>query len=151
MNESFTIQQIANAAGVTRYQVEAWISRGHFNPSNKVEKGKARAFNLDDAVLLATLAELNRLGLNPAIVSLHENQIKFRHGRGPLLVIKSVMRKVRTGSNAPEADEEIDVSAAEILNTDALISIIEDTRVRSFAVVNISEIEGRVKRSLENS
>ena len=149
MNESFTIQQIADAAGVTRYQVEAWISREHFNPSNKVEKGRARAFNLDDAVLLATLAELNRLGLNPAIVSLHENQIKFRHGRGPFLVIKSVMRKVPVGINSPQIPEEIDVSAAEIVDAEALISIIEDARVRSLALVNINEIEGRVKRSLE--
>jgi len=29
MNQEFTIQQIADAAQLTRYQVEAWISRGH--------------------------------------------------------------------------------------------------------------------------
>ena len=108
MNQEFTIQQLADAAQLTRYQVEAWISRGHFKPENPVENGKARKFTADDAVVLAALAEFNRLGLAPTTVSMHTTQLRYRAGRGSLFVITSIMRK------ATEPEGEIDRTAGEI-------------------------------------
>lgn len=142
MTPDFTIQQIADAARLTRYQVEAWISRGHFTPENPVENGKARKFTADDAVVLAALAEFNRLGLAPATVSMHTTQLRCRAGRGSLFVITSVMRH----STNPEG--EIDLTAGDIIEAADLGRIAGDPQVRSFAAVNIAQIEQRVRASL---
>lgn len=142
MTPDFTIQQIADAAQLTRYQVEAWISRGHFTPENPVENGKARKFTADDAVVLAALAEFNRLGLAPTTISMHTTQLRFRAGRGSLFVITSIIRK------AAEPADEIDLTAGDIIEAADLGRIASDPQVRAFAVVNITQIEQRVRASL---
>jgi hypothetical protein len=142
MTPDFNIQQIADAARLTRYQVEAWISRGHFTPENPVENGKARKFTADDAVVLAALAEFNRLGLAPTTVSMHTTQLRFRAGRGSLFVITSIMRQ------AGNSGDEIDLTAGDIIEGADLGGIASDPQVRSFAAVNIQQIEQRVRASL---
>lgn len=142
MTPDFTIQEIADAARLTRYQVEAWISRGHFTPENPVENGKARKFTADDAVVLAALAEFNRLGLAPTTVSMHTTQLRFRAGRGGLFVITSVIRQTT------EPAGEIDLTAGDIIETADLGRIASDPQVRAFAAVNITQIEQRVRASL---
>lgn len=142
MTPDFTIQQIADAAQLTRYQVEAWISRGHFAPENPVENGKARKFTADDAVVLSALAEFNRLGLAPTTVSMHTTQLRFRAGRGSLFVITSMMRK----STDPEG--EIDLTAGDLIEAADLGRIVGDPQVRAFAAVNIHQIEQRVQATL---
>lgn len=142
MTPDFTIQQIADAAQLTRYQVEAWISRGHFTPENPVENGKARKFTADDAVVLAALAEFNRLGLAPTTVSMHTTQLRFRAGRGGLFIITSVIRQTT------EPAGEIDLTAGDIIEAADLGRIVGDPKVRAFAAVNIAQIEQRVRASL---
>lgn len=142
MTPDFTIQEIADAARLTRYQVEAWISRGHFTPENPVENGKARKFTADDAVVLAALAEFNRLGLAPTTVSMHTTQLRFRAGRGSLFVITSVIGK------ATEPAGEIDLTAGDIVEAADIGRIASDPQVRAFAAVNIAQIEQRVRASL---
>lgn len=143
MSMEFTIQQLADAARLTRYQVEAWISRGHFTPENPVENGKARKFTADDAVVLAALAEFNRLGLAPTTVSMHTTQLRFRAGRGDLFVITSIAGK----STEPEG--EVDLTAGDIIAAADLSHIVSDPQVRAFASVNIAQIEQRVRASLD--
>lgn len=142
MTPDFTIQEIADAARLTRYQVEAWISRGHFTPENPVENGKARKFTADDAVLLAALAEFNRLGLAPTTVSMHTTQLRFRAGRGSLFVISSII------GMSTEPAGEIDLTAGDIIESADLGRIASDPQVRAFAAVNIAQIEQRVRASL---
>ena len=142
MTPDFTIQQIADAAQLTRYQVEAWISRGHFTPENPVENGKARKFTADDAVVLAVLAEFNRLGLAPTTVSMHTTQLRFRAGRGSLFVISSII------GMSTEPAGETDLTAGDIIETADLGRIASDPQVRAFAAVNIAQIEQRVRASL---
>lgn len=143
MSMEFTIQQLADAARLTRYQVDAWISRGHFTPENPVENGKARKFTADDAVVLAALAEFNRLGLAPTTVSMHTTQLRFRAGRGDLFVITSIAGK----STEPEG--EVDLTAGDIIAAADLGHIVSDPQVRAFASVNIAQIEQRVRASLD--
>ena len=142
MTPVFTIQEIADAARLTRYQVEAWISRGHFTPENPVENGKARKFTADDAVVLAALAEFNRLGLAPTTVSMHTTQLRFRAGRGGLFVITSVIRQTT------EPAGEIDLNAGDVVEATDLGRIASDPKVCAFAAVNIAQIEQRVRASL---
>lgn len=142
MSMEFTIQQLADAARLTRYQVEAWISRGHFTPENPVQNGKARKFTADDAVALAALAEFNRLGLAPTTVSMHTTQIRFRAGRGDLFVITSIAR------TSIEPEGEVDLTAGDIIAAADLGRIVSDPQVRAFAAVNIAQIEQRVRASL---
>ena len=142
MTPDFTIQEIADAARLTRYQVEAWISRGHFTPENPVENGKARKFTADDAVVLAALAEFNGLGLAPTTVSMHTAQLRFRAGRGSLFVITIVIGK------ATEPAGEIDLTAGDIVEAADIGRIASDPQVRAFAAVNIAQIEQRVRASL---
>jgi hypothetical protein len=148
MIPDFTIQQIADAANLTRYQVEAWISRGHFTPQNPVENGKARKFTTEDAVTLAALAEFNRLGLNPAVVSMHTVQVRFRAGRGSLFVIVSIIRQVKANKASPELGGEIDLTKGDIVEPADLARIMDDPQVRAVAAVNIVQIEQRVRASL---
>jgi hypothetical protein len=148
MIPDFTIQQIADAANLTRYQVEAWISRGHFTPQNPVENGKARKFTTEDAVTLAALAEFNRLGLNPAVVSMHTVQVRFRAGRGSLFVIVSIIRQVKANKAYPELSGEIDLTKGDIVEPADFARIMDDPQVRAVAAVNIVQIEQRVRASL---
>jgi hypothetical protein len=148
MIPDFTIQQIADAANLTRYQVEAWISRGHFTPQNPVENGKARKFTTEDAVTLAALAEFNRLGLNPAVVSMHTVQVRFRAGRGSLFVIVSIIRQVKATKAFPEIGGEIDLTKGDIVEPADFARIMDDPQVRAVAAVNIVQIEQRVRASL---
>ena len=142
MTPDFTIQEIADAARLTRYQVEAWISRGHFTPENPVENGKARKFTADDAVVLAALAEFNRLGLAPTTVSMHTTQLRYRAGRGSLFVITSII------GMSTEPAGETDLTAGDIIEAADLGRIAGDPQVRAFAAVNIHQIEQRVRASL---
>jgi DNA-binding transcriptional MerR regulator len=148
MIPDFTIQQIADAANLTRYQVEAWISRGHFTPRNPVENGKARKFTSEDAVTLAALAEFNRLGLNPAVVSMQTAQVRFRAGRGSLFVIVSIIRQVKANKAYPELSGEIDLTKGDIVEPADFARIMDDPQVRAVAAVNIVQIEQRVRASL---
>jgi hypothetical protein len=148
MTTDFTIQQIADAAQLTRYQVEAWISRGHFTPENAVENGKARKFTADDAIVLTAIAEFNRLGLAPTTVSMHTAQLRFRAGRGTLFVITSIIRPVQATEANPEIGGEIDITAGDIIEATDIARIVTDPQVRGFAAVNIAQIEQRVRASL---
>lgn len=148
MVQDFTIQQIADAAQLTRYQVEAWISRGHFSPENPVENGKARKFTADDAVVLSALAEFNRLGLAPTTVSMHTTQVRYRAGRGSLFVITSSIRSVQATDANPDIGGEIDLTAGDIVEATDIGRIVGDPQVRAFAAVNIHQIEQRVQASL---
>ena len=148
MTPDFTIQQLADAARLTRYQVEAWISRGHFKPENPVENGKARKYTYEDAVVLSAVAEFTRLGLTPTVISMHTGVLRFREGRGVLFAITSIMRQVRATEANPDIGGEIDLTSGQIIDPDDIQRIMDDPQVRAFAVVNIDKIEQRVQASL---
>lgn len=148
MTEDFTIQQLASAASLTRHQVEAWISRGHFKPENPVENGKARKFTYEDAVVLGAIAEFTRLGLTPTVVSMHTGVLRFREDRGALFVITSIIRQVQATEANPDIGGEIDLTSGEIIEAADITRIMNDPQVRAFATVNIAQIEQRVRASL---
>ncbi|MEZ5784750.1 MAG: MerR family transcriptional regulator [Rhizobiaceae bacterium] len=148
MNHDFTIQQLADAAQLTRYQVEAWISRGHFKPENPVEPGKARKYTYHDAIKLALLAEFSRLGLSATVASMHTAHPFGYQDADSLLVICQGPVRVSDAIEVVDQDGEIDHTFRRITRPSELWRIVEDPDVRSFAAVNIGHAERRVKKTL---
>ena len=148
MNQEFTIQQIADAAQLTRYQVEAWISRGHFKPDNPVEAGKARKYTYHDALKLGVLAEFSRLGLSPTIASMHTAHLFGYHDADSLLVICQGPVRVSETMEVVDEDGEIDHTFGRITRPTELWRVVEDPDVRSLAAINLGHTERRVKKTL---
>jgi hypothetical protein len=148
MNQEFTIQQLAKAAQLTRYQVEAWISRGHFKPENPVEPGKARKFTYEDAIKLSVLAEFSRLGLSPTVASMHTAHLFGYHDEDSLLVICQGPARVSETIELVDEDGEIDHTFGHITRPSELWRIVADPDVRSFAAINLGHTERRVKKTL---
>ena len=130
------------------FPVEAWISRGHFKPENPVETGKARKFTYEDSVVLGAVAEFSRLGLSPAVVSMHTAQLRFRDGHGALFVISTAFRQVSATEANPDIEGEIDITSGSIVGTAEVASIVADPKVRAFAAVNLAQLEHRVRELL---
>ncbi len=61
---TYTIWQVAEAVGATKMQIEKWISRGLFEPSQSVPEKRAREYIFDDVVHLAALVSLQKFGLS---------------------------------------------------------------------------------------
>lgn len=149
MKQEFTIQQLADAAQLTRYQVEAWISRGHFKPENPVEPGKARKYTYQDAIKLCVLAELSRLGLSSTVVSMHAANLFGYQDDDALLVICQGPQRVSETIEVVDEEGETDHTFSRITRPSELWRIVEDPDVRSFATVNLGHIERRVRKTLD--
>lgn len=148
MSTEITIQSLADAVQLTKYQVEAWISRGHFKPENSVDSGKRREFTFHDALVLGTLAEFSRLGLSGAVTSMHVAHLHGFHDDDALFVICQGPAQVAPGVEATNLEGEVDATFARIIRPGDIGRIIEDPAIRAFAVVNLNQIEARVRSSL---
>lgn len=146
MKDEFTIQQIADAVNLTRYQIEAWISRGHFTPTNPAEPGKSRVFTFTDAVALGVLADCSRLGLNAATASMHLTHVRFITSEDTLLVIaqKIMMAQGRPG----DPEEEFDISYAKLIREADIPALNADKSIRAFTVVKVGEIARHIRDRL---
>jgi len=60
-----TIKQISDALDLSRSRVEQWISRGYFRTPDVPILGKARDWDIQDAMRLAIMSELVDAGLSP--------------------------------------------------------------------------------------
>ena len=61
---TYTIWQVAEAVGATKMQIEKWISRGLFEPSQSVPEKRAREYIFDDVVHLAAIVSLQKFGMS---------------------------------------------------------------------------------------
>ena len=61
---TYTIWQVAETVGATKMQIEKWISRGLFEPSQSVPEKRAREYVLDDVVHLAAIVSLQKFGMS---------------------------------------------------------------------------------------
>ena len=64
MKNSWTIHEITRACGVTRNELNQWISRGVFRPSEPTRRGVWRRFDRRDLACLSTMAALRRMDLS---------------------------------------------------------------------------------------
>lgn len=61
--KTYTIWQVAEASGATKTQIDKWISRGLFTPSQSVPEKQAREYTFDDVVYLAAIVSLRKFGM----------------------------------------------------------------------------------------
>jgi hypothetical protein len=147
-SQEITIQRLADAVQLSKYQIEAWISRGHFKPENPVESGKRRAFTFHDALILGTLAEFSRLGLPGTVTSMHVAHLHGFHDDDSLFVICQGPARLAPGVESTNLEGEVDVTFARNIPAREIGRIIGDPTIRAFAVVNLNQIENRVRSSL---
>ncbi len=149
MNNEITIQNLIDAVHLTRHQVEAWISRGHFKPENPVEPGKARIFTLRDAIVLGAMAAFVRLGfqasdvdlqLSPGLYGFKDDHALFAICEGPIRL-----------ADVPDAVYFHPSPAApfsKIIRARQISELLNDPEITSFAVVDLNDIEERILRAL---
>lgn len=151
MTPTLTIQQLAEATDLSRTQIDQWISRGHFKPKNPAESGKARAFTVEDAVVLGALAELVRIGLTPTVASMHVHSVYAFTDDDALLVVSQEPDETgiadKDGKRAFYYDPSNPATHGRIVRARDLAAIATDPKVRSMAVVNLSEVEKRVLKA----
>ncbi len=149
MNNEITIQNLTNAVNLTRYQIEAWISRGHFKPANPVESGKARVFTLRDAIALGAMAAFVRLGFKASDVG---SQIStglhgFKDDRALLVICEGPIR-LADAPNAAYVEPEMAAPFSKIIQASRLPELLADPEITSFAVVDLNTIEERIQQAL---
>lgn len=149
MTQLITIQQLTEALNLTRYQVDAWISRGYYEPQNEVEKGKAREFTLKDAIALGTIAAFVRLGLQAKDVGLHVSPgiYGYKDDRALFAICEGPIR-LSSEANAAYAEPDMAAPFSKIIPAKRLPDLLDDPEITSFAVVDLNEIETRILRSL---
>jgi hypothetical protein len=155
MDQNLTIQQLAAATNLSRTQIDQWISRGHFRPKNAAEIGKARAFTIEDAVVLGALAELVRIGMPPTIASMHVHHVYAFTDDDTLLVVTQGPIEMAGSSGKGNAmtfyDPDNPGSHGHLVRAKELIKFATDSNVRSMSVVNLSEVEKRVRKAISTN
>lgn len=154
MAKTFTIHQVAKATNTTKHQISAWISRGHFKPEHDAEPGKAREFTLQDAIRLGVAIELVRLGLDPfesavatqVVYGLTDDIAFLVLSQGPVVL---PTMKHADGQPFIAYDPDRPMKRKKIVGSRQLAEFLLDPEMRSCAVVNIDEVEKRVKAALE--
>jgi len=154
MARTLTIHQVAKATDMTKYQISAWISRGHFKPEHDAEPGKAREFTMQDAIRLGVAIELVRLGIDPVesavatqvVYGLTDDIAFLVLSQGP--VVLPTMKRP-DGQPGIDYDRDRPMKRKKIIGSRQLTEFLLDPEKRSCAVVNIDEVEKRVKAALE--
>lgn len=148
MAQDITIQKLADAFNIGRYQIDAWISRGYLVPQNECERGKARIFTMRDAIALGVIVDFARLGFEPARAAPHIGNLHGVADGDALLVIYEGPIRLSSQEDAAFMDSDIPAPASRIISPQRLPEIAADPEVRSFAVVNLNDIERRVTKAL---
>jgi hypothetical protein len=149
MTDEITIQQLSNAVTLTRYQIDAWISRGHFRPGNQPENGKARIFTWADAMALGAMAAFVRLGIQAATVGpLLSPGVHGFEDEQALMVICEGPTRLSSQSDAALFETSTPTTFAKIIRASHLPGLLDDPEITSFAVVNLNTIEQRIQRAL---
>lgn len=64
MTEPLLVERLQQVTQVTYRRIDYWVRRGYLRPANPGPgSGHARRFTADDAVLVATIDELSKLGV----------------------------------------------------------------------------------------
>lgn len=173
MNEHFTVRQAARAANISRLRLDQWVSRGYLAPKHTPEPGEARAYQIDDVIEIATLAELGRLGIPPGVAAswvrylnlFHDDDALLVVWQGPVELIPTSKRGdppsqvLRTPGgwtrNHPGASTFYDPNSppfgAAIVRPGELPEMARDPDKRSLVFVNLNHVEKRVLAALAES
>ena len=155
MKDIFTLKEITKALGLSRARVEQWISRGDFRPPDQPIIGKARDWDLGEAMRLALFVQLvddvgfsikqasfcTQLGLH----GFNNNVAFFVVWQGLVEVpIKDEAGK-RRKLYTPSWNSHI------ILSSGDLQSFVQNPDVYFALVVNLNNLEMRVRAALNSA
>lgn len=176
MEGYFTKRQAANAADISLFQLDQWVSRGYVSPERSPEPGKARQYTISDIMIIATLADLVRLGINPTTsgpwlsqVLQHLHGFKDDHavlvvwqGPGELIPCSNPGEPGTKVLRTPGGWSRINPGAAKFYDPDRppfqsdivrpgeLPEMLRDPDKRSFFMVNLNHVEERVQKALSD-
>lgn len=145
MNDVYTIRQVMEAAGVTRRQIDIWVSRGYLHLDDNPPNGEARKYTLLDTINIATMAETARLGIPATRFWGGASGIPgfFAGQRGGLLLI---WQGPGPGYNPIEP-----MLQAEICSHEQVAAKVLAPERRATVVIDLEALEHRVRASLEKS
>jgi len=127
--QTYGISEVRRAANISRTTLDQWISRGYFRPSQPVERGKARAFTVGEAMTLAAMAELTRVGVDLATASRATQRLVGFHDDAAVVMLwhasddapgQPPHHKVVRASEAADAVRDQNKRAIIILHLDAI-------------------------------
>ncbi len=157
-SRTYTVQQVATAAGVSRHQIEIWITRGHIRPEHKPAPPAPRSYNLRDVLDIAVFAELSRLGIPGARC---EGKVTYARGfnpngvlvvwQGPMQLIGATDRttgKPVVGKPTSSYDPANPPFHSEVFSIEDIPALVADPDKRALAMVNLAHVEARVLHKL---
>lgn len=167
MERVLSAKEVALGAGILRPTLDAWIARGWFRPRLDPDpgQGKRRRYSEDDAVRLAAMAELGRLGVPlahageaaSAASALHPNMV---NGNSVLVVWEGPVAWSRPGQQDHETmpggwkrifddarrhwDPDRPHFQWDVVPPDAVSAMILDPDKRALAAVHMERCERQV-------
>lgn len=159
MKHSFSVQEAARAANVTRRQLDAWISRGYLAPEKTPQPGGAREYSTADIIEIAVLAELIRLGLGgPRIAGAAGNLHALKGDQAVLVIWQGPVELIPATPRGAAPDPAIkgrkfyDPDNAPlgraIVPHSKVAELVADPDKRALVMVNIDHVEQRVRKAL---
>jgi DNA-binding transcriptional MerR regulator len=161
-------RQVSEACGISRPQLDQWISRGLFVPRDQPENGKARQYDFDEAIDLCTMAELTRMGLprdQARDVVAHRRILRdldtiARKKLSPdspliggnntaigdvILVVWQGLNIVSTQSGSREYyDQDYTMFNDKTILSEQLGSFVNDRNIRALVAVNLTAVKERL-------
>ena len=152
MSATFTIEDVCEAAGITRSQFSQWISRDYVSWLAPVPEGQARAYELGDIFTITVLIEIVRLGLPPAAAGRLFKDLRLWHLHGfnddqaVLVIWQGPAALAGCGEFWRGGIEPI--HQAKIVRTRDFPSLVRDSHKRSLIAVNLDHVWDRVRAAL---
>lgn len=159
---SYSVQDTAAAAGVTRHQIEAWLQRGFLKPEHKPAPPAPRRYSYSDVFNIAAFAEMVRLGLPVAkcpaqVLSLPgvgEKLDLLAFWQGPSELIGAKERGTGQpigGKPASWYDPANPQMHCKVVQMADMVKLVQDGNVRALVLVNLAHVEDRVLASLADA
>ncbi|QHO77896.1 hypothetical protein ACH79_40225 [Bradyrhizobium sp. CCBAU 051011] len=147
----YTLKQICDALNITRGRAEQWIARGHFRPPHNPIFGAAREWQIQDAIRFAAFGVIVDSGIpqEQAGVITQLDMHGFKNDTAFFVVWRGLHETATKKASGTFLKMHIPgVWYGEIVKESALLAHLENEDVWSATVVNLDNLERKVKAAL---
>ena len=159
VERTYSVQECATGANVTRHQIEGWLTRGFIKPEHKPSPPTPRRYSYHDVFNISAFAEMVRLGLPVAHCigsALFLPGVSAKLGilafwQGPMELIGSTDRqtgKPLGGKPLKAYNPDQPPIHARIVQMAEVSALVLDPDVRGLVLVNLANVEARVLAAL---
>ena len=159
VERTYSVQQCAAAANVSRHQMEGWLARGFIKPEHKPAPPAPRKYTYRDVLHVAIFAEMVRLGLPIAncisgatfLPGMRAEMGILAFWQGPMELIGATDRstgKPLGGKPGKAYNPDQPPLHARIVPVQDVVSLVTDPDVRALVTVNLAHVEQRVLAGL---